>query len=482
MSKFLKLLSVLAIFALVLAACAPATPATEAPADETEAPVEETEAPVEETEAAATEAAGEPVEIRWYIGLGTGGSPEQVEQEQAIVDDFNAEHDDIELVMEVVENQQATNILATQIAAGEGPDIIGPTGILGLYNFQQNLLDITPLIESAGYSLDDFDPSMVEYYQFGPGGGQAGLPFAIFPSALWYNKDLFDEAGLAYPPHEYGAPYVTADGEELPWNIETMEMLATQLTVDANGNTADSPDFDPENIVQFGFDMQWTPGRGQAVLFGSGSLVDADGNAQIPDHWREFWVWFYDAVWVDHIVPNAAYSASDLLAQGNTFSSGNIAMMPQNLWFTCCAGEVNWDVAAIPEYNGVATAKLHADTFAILDQTENPEAAFEVLTYLVDERALDMLTIYGGFPAKLSLQEEFMNNRREAFPEVDFDVFLAGLDHIDVPNHEEGLPNLQAANERLNAFQTQYLSEEGLDINAEIDTLLEHKEKELLAV
>jgi len=470
MSKLLKVLSVLAIFALVLAACA-APSATPAATDEPDAEVTDAPATEPPTEP-AVEPTGEAVEIRWYIGLGTGGSPEQVEQEQAIVDDFNAEHDDIELVMEVVENQQATNILATQIAAGEGPDIIGPTGILGLYNFQQNLLDITPLIESSGYDLSDFDPSMVEYYQFGPQGGQAGLPFAIFPSALWYNVDLFDEAGLAYPPHEYGAPYVTAEGEELPWNIETMEMLATQLTVDANGNTADSPDFDPENIVQFGFDMQWTPGRGQAVLFGSGSLVAEDGSAQIPEHWREFWRWFYGAIWEDHIVPNAAYAASDLLAQGNTFSSGNIGMMPQNMWFTCCAGEVNWDVAAIPEYNGTATAKLHADTFAILDQTENPEEAFTVLLYLVDERALDLLTIYGGFPAKISLQEEFMNQRREAFPNVDFDVFLAGLDHIDVPNHEEGLPNLQAANERLNAFQTQYLSEEGLDIDAEIDTLL----------
>ena len=36
-----------------------------------------------------------PIEIRWFVGLGTGTSPEQREGQQAIVDDFNASQDEI---------------------------------------------------------------------------------------------------------------------------------------------------------------------------------------------------------------------------------------------------------------------------------------------------------------------------------------------------------------------------------------------------
>jgi hypothetical protein len=69
-----------------------------------------------------------------------------------------------------------------------------------------------------------------------------------FVSVIYYNRDLFDAAGLAYPPHEYGQPY--ADGSE--WTIDKMEELAMLLTLNAHGNDATSPDFDPGLAVQWG--------------------------------------------------------------------------------------------------------------------------------------------------------------------------------------------------------------------------------------
>ena len=52
---------------------------------------------------------------------------------------------------------------------------------------------------------------MVQFYTDAT-EGQLGLPFAIFPTFLSYNKELFDEAGLNYPPAEYGEPYIMPDG------------------------------------------------------------------------------------------------------------------------------------------------------------------------------------------------------------------------------------------------------------------------------
>ncbi|HYN88485.1 MAG TPA: extracellular solute-binding protein, partial [Ardenticatenaceae bacterium] len=165
--KFIALLSILAI---VLAGCGGAhTPApapttqqeaapTEAPAAEeeeaepTEAPMEEpTEAPAEEaTEAPEAEAAPteEPtvlqtavpaeegkVQVRWFVGLGTGTDPAQIEVENQVVEAFNASHPDIQLVLEVVDYDAARDTLSTQIASGNPPDIVGPVGVNGAEAF-----------------------------------------------------------------------------------------------------------------------------------------------------------------------------------------------------------------------------------------------------------------------------------------------------------------------------------------------------------
>ena len=42
---------------------------------------------------------------------------------------------------------------------------------------------------------------------------------------LFYHRDMFDEAGLEYPPHAYGDPYIL-DGEEVTWDMDTLAELA----------------------------------------------------------------------------------------------------------------------------------------------------------------------------------------------------------------------------------------------------------------
>jgi multiple sugar transport system substrate-binding protein len=173
-------------------------------------------------------------------------------------------------------NDVAYDTLATQIAAGNAPDIVGPVGIRGRDSFKGAWLDLQPFIEANNYDLSDFDPAMVEFYQVQE-EGQLGIPFAIFPSFVIYNQDLFDEAGLPYLPTEYGQPYVDENGNELEWNMDTLRDLAMKLTVDSNGLDATEAGFDNQNIVQFGFMNQWTDPRGIGTFFGSGSLLADDG-------------------------------------------------------------------------------------------------------------------------------------------------------------------------------------------------------------
>lgn len=445
------------------------------PAAEEEAVVEEVV--VEEEEAAAPV---EKIEVRWFVGLGAGSDEGTFEAQKAVVDEFNASQDKIELKLEIVDNDVAYDTLAIQIAAANAPDIVGPVGIRGRDSFYGAWLDLTSLIEENNYDLSVYDPALVDFYLVKE-EGQLGIPFGIFPSFIVYNLDLFDEAGLNYPPANYGENYVMPDGTEAEWNMDTLREVSMLLTVDANGNDATSPDFDSENIVQFGFLNQWTDPRGIGTFFGAGSLVADDGvTAQIPETWQAAWKWNYDGMWTDWFIPNGPYGAADFLqGAGGPFSSGNLAMIHIHTWYVASwalADVANWNLAATPSYNGVVTSKMHADTFGIPKGSKNPEAAFEVLTFMLSEEiAPKLLTIYGGMPARLALQDTFLDDHTEAnFPgreDINWDVAVAGMAYPDNPNHESWMPSFQETTDKYNEYWNTWANTAGLDMDAEIAEL-----------
>jgi multiple sugar transport system substrate-binding protein len=417
----------------------------------------------------SVEAQGDPVVINWYVGLGTGGNAEQIDAQNQIVENFNASHDNIELVLEIVDNEIAYDTLKTKMAAGDAPDIVGPVGIRGANTFPGVWLDLQPLVDASGYDLSQYPDSLVDFYR--EADGLVGLPFAVFPQVIYYNRDLFDEAGLDYPPHAFGEAY--ADGE--PWDFAKARELAMILTVDANGNDANSPDFDPDNIVQFGFAEQWLGDtRRLATMFGSGSIIDENGQAQMPENWRASLQWTFDGQWVDHFIPNSDQEGSDLLAAGNPFDSGNVAMAQTFLWYTCCIANVeNWDMAVVPSYNDVYTAALHADTFRIMNTTEHPEEAFEVLSYFLGEGSGDLLQAYAALPAREEERESFFANLDEQYPQgVDWNVVIESLAYPDIPSHEASMPNIAEADARLAQFSSLFRTDGSIDMDAEIETLL----------
>ena len=434
--------------------------------------------------AASLAQAQDPVRIRWYVGLGAGTDAPLVAAQEAIVADFNESQDAIEVVLEIVDNAQAYDVLSTQIAAGNAPDIVGPMGIRGRASFPGAWLDLSSLIEANNYDLSDFDPALIDFYRV-EGEGQLGIPFAVFPSFLMYNADLFDEGGIPYPPSAYGESYVDWEGNEHEWNIDTLSEVAKILSVDINGNDATMDEYDTQNIVQFGYGSQFTDVRGRATLFGAGNFVDAEGNAVIPDAWREAEQWYHNAMWEDYFMPNAVYSGSEIMGGGsaNWFDTGNMGMITIHLWYLGW-GTANldaaWDFGPVPSYNGATTAKLHADTFSIMKGSENPQAAFEVLSYLLGDRASDLTSLYGGMPARLSLQSDFIERtvaaQSEAYPDVDWanlnwDVVLAGLQYPDNPNHEEGMPSFLEASARYGEYGQLVDNNADEDVDAALDAL-----------
>jgi multiple sugar transport system substrate-binding protein len=469
----------LAVFAIVATACTGSSaspPASGAASAAASSEASTAASQVAASQGPATIPPGGPVEIRWYCCLGGGEAPEQKAVEDKVVKDFNASHPNIKLTFEVVTYDQANGQLATEIQSGNPPDIVGPVGIGGANAFHGKWLDLAPLIQKTNYDLSGFPSNVVDIYKLDE--GQVGIPFAIYPSALFYRKGLFEEAGLDEPPHKYGEQYKMPDGTMVDWNYDTIRQVAKLLTVDKNNKDATQPTFDPKKIAQWGLELQRDDLRGMGAYFGAGSLVGADGKtAQIPEAWKAAWKFYYQSIWTDHIsVTGPQFESKDINPNDYPFFAGNTAMSENFLWATYGLSDLDdWDLAALPSYNGKVTAAFNADTFRIMKSTKHPEEAFEVLKYLLGDAAGDLLKAYGGFPARTDEQAAGIEALQSQFKnKVDWQVAVDGIQYADNPNFEAPMP---AYNESLGLvgsggkYLTNWGNKSGLDMDKEIDNL-----------
>jgi multiple sugar transport system substrate-binding protein len=462
----------------------PATPEASEPATATP---EITPAPTPVIVAPASIPPGATV-LRWYCCLGAGDAPEQVEVEKKAIDDFNATHEDIKVVGEFVIYAQAYDQLAAEIAANNPPDIVGPVGFGGANAFPDRWLDLGPLIEKNNYDLSQFESSTVDFFKVGD--TQVGIPFAIYPSELYYQHGMFEEIGLADPPHKYGEKYTVtgdagaaafgvADGTQVEWNYDTVRTLAKLLTVDENNVDATQAGFDPDKIAQYGFEPQRDDLRGLGAFWGAGSLAAADGKTvQIPDQWASAWKAFYNGIWTDHSIADGSKFNDQTVwnPDGVPFCNGKVAMAENFLWSTYClsaAGD-DWNIAAIPAHNGTQTAAFNADTFRIMKSTQNPDAAFTFLTYLLGQASGELTQVYGAMPAREDGRQAFFDTLSEGFDvqnPIDWQVATDGIEHADIPNFESPIPAYNETVATLVTYRSRWDSTPGLDMDQQLEAL-----------
>lgn len=474
--KSYTLFALLVVLAMVFSACGKKAEPTAKPVEPTKAAeVKATEVKVEPTVAPVEPVTTGKTQVRWFVGLGTGTDPEQQKIQQEVVDEFNKSQDKIELVLEVVAYNAARDTLATQIAAGNGPDIVGPVGWSGSNAFKGQWLDMAPLIEKTKYDTTVFNQALVKFYQTDE--GTVGLPFAVFPAMVFYQKGMFDEAGLAYPPAKYGDKY-TLDGKEVEWNYETLTQVAKLLTIDKNGKNATEDGFDATAIVQYGYVPQYQSPPHIGAFWGAGlPTMSADGKTvEIPEQWVAAWQWYYDGMWGKQpFIPVGTVVQSAEYGTGNPFDSGKVAMAITHMWYTCCISNAgtNWDLGALPSYNGEVHGRVDADTLRIWKGTKNPDAAFEVLSYLIGPGSLKLLATYGGMPGRTADQDAFFATKAEQFPFVtNWDVVKAGLSYPDVPSAEGYMPNWNKAWDRIDNFGKLMAADGKIDFKAEVDKLI----------
>jgi multiple sugar transport system substrate-binding protein len=420
-----------------------------------------------------------PAALRWYCCLGTGEDPTQQPVEKKVADDVATVFPGTSLKFEVVTYDSARNTLATEISGGNSPDIVGPNGIGGLAAFSGQWLDLGPYIQKSNYDLSQFNQANVDFYKSDK-EGEIGIPFDLYPSMVWYKNDDFTEAGLNPPPHQYGAKYQMPDGSMVDWNYDTLKQIALKLTVDKSGKDATDPAFDKAHIVQYGFEPQRDDLRGLGAYWGAGNLSGgADGKTvTIPDAWKAAWKFFYDGMFGPQpfIMTGQVYNSQEFNGGGYAFFSGRVAMSENFLWTTYGVADAgkDWDLAAIPSYNGTITSPLNADTFAILNSSKNPDAAFSVLTYMLGDASDQLLQAYGGMPARPDKQDAFFTTlgQSDGFPkQVDWQVVKDSVQYADHPNFEAPMPKYNETLDILSKYMSKWTTTPGLNMDTEINAL-----------
>ncbi|HEX3054148.1 MAG TPA: extracellular solute-binding protein [Aggregatilineaceae bacterium] len=420
--------------------------------------------------------AQEPVTIKIFVGVGTGYLPEQQAAQVALADAWNAAHEDIKVEFEFHDNDTARDELLTRISAGDPPAIVGPAGVRSVYETSELWADISSYVEAdaAELALDDFDATSFGLYELGD--KTIALPLGVYPSFVYVNETLFEEAGVELPPTDYDA-----------WTWADLQAKAISVTQDANGVYADEEGFDPTAIEVYGYYPFWTNFRASFQVFSpadAGVILNDDGtvtaNFASPEM-LEACNFYHNGIFVDTFIPTA--DAEGAIGEGvtNPFVSGRVAMGVSHTWLfggmqtaiTEGAFTDSWNVYPVPQAaNGVTTARVHADTFAILDAFENKDAAWQVLKWLsAPEQALELCKVYGCLPARLSIRGEWEATWLEAFPQLNLDVVYGALEYLDAPNHEGYMPNYARAWDALELFWNTLRSDETVDCQAGLEAL-----------
>ena len=320
----------------------------------------------------------------------------KVDTIDTLIENFEAENPGITVEQQTFPYDAFQQQVAAAVPAGQGPDVV---------NLFYGWL---PAWADAGYLVplpkDVFDPATIES-DFIPTVQAAsyndsywGLPTAVRNLALFYNQDMFDEAGISSPPETW----------------DEFIQVAKQLTVGENGRFEQigygiAPDGQDHNLVR------------EVLVRQFGGAPYSDDNRQVTynsPEGKEAFAFYTNWVTDDMIgVPNFVPGGSSGSAAGyrTGFLAERIAMVIDGSFAIDTFNEgadFNWSVAELPVLEQGGT-QANFSSFWMNGLTpqaeENPErlaAAAKFLEYLTSEEAMQMwLENTGELPSRTSLAE-----------------------------------------------------------------------------
>ncbi len=307
--------------------------------------------------APASDAAGDASAAQATVRVMTFFAYDNPEVEQAVVDAFEAANPGINVELELTNYNDIFTKFQTQVAGGTAPDVIS-MNFENLRSFATRGA-VEPLTDRI--AADDFDTSI--YYpntldMHTVDGTVYGLPATFSDNVLYYNKDMFDAAGIAYPDDT--------------WDWAKLQEVGAQFVQDEDGDGV---------VDVYGYGPAWWP----MYLFMWGSnILTADGSAcalTSPEALEALNA--YAGLFVDGgISANKAAEAT----QGNydRFVAGKLAMFSAGPWavrpFNDSITNFTWDIAHGPS-GAVDGTFLYSNSYAIPADAENKDAAWEFIKF-----------------------------------------------------------------------------------------------------
>ncbi|HXF63393.1 MAG TPA: sugar ABC transporter substrate-binding protein [Caldilineaceae bacterium] len=340
-------------------------------------------APSPETGAEAAPATEEVTLVYWAL-QGENGDNNLV---RGVIDPFHEQHPDINIDFQEVPWDGYYEKYQTLSAAGQAPDIafvsaawIQDFARLGI------ALNLDPFVEKTGvFGPEDADKyflNTLDGLRYPRGGSLYAIPYEWVTIVFYYNKDIFDAAGEAYPTND--------------WTYDQIVEVGDRLTRRSG-----------DQVEQFGFISHWDYSILDSSLHANGGdILNEDYSEALLDSPQnvETVQWWVDLIHEHQIAPLPAEFAEG--GPTSFFSSGRVAMAILGVWGIQEFREqasFNWDIAMLPKGKELQTAVQWPNQYAINAKTAHPDEAFTFAMFAIrPDRPADTVGI-GKVPVVKSM-------------------------------------------------------------------------------
>lgn len=256
-----------------------------------------------------------------------------------------------------------------QAAAGDAPDIMYTTEqYVPVFAAKGALLDLTPLADADDqFSLDDYYQNLVDFYSYE--NRLVGLPRLFSPYVLWYNLNMFDAKGLAYPDDN--------------WDWNSFLEAAIQLAGDSDGD-GQKDTWAYECTAHNNGWMPWVWSNG-------GELMNEDYTQFLLDQDQalEGLQFYLDLMYEHSVAPQLTLQENSLITPFG-FSTGSVAMVENARFMLPLYTQIEdfkFDIAPVPKGAAGRVTTMPTGGFSAAVGAKHPRETWECIKFLTGPEA-----------------------------------------------------------------------------------------------
>ncbi len=345
----------------------------------------------------SSSAAAQDVTITYTNFISNGGNEDNL---ATIVKAFEDANPGVTVKVTTLAYPDYGTALQTDLAAGTVSDVFDVE--YASYGAYQSAGVLAPL---KGFDASVYTPSLLETYQ--TDGTQYALPSSFSDVVLFYNKDLFDAAGVDYPTSS--------------WTWADEKAAADKLTDTASGVWGD---YQPISYYEFYKALeqngaQFLSADGKSVAFNTPAGVEA-------------------AQWLigksGTTMPTAEQGAGTPDFDTNLFTTGKLAMWHTGIWNFSKAADagLNWDIAVEPGNTTPASA-MFSNALGVSATSKHVEQATAFAAFLSGSQEAAKVRIDAGWELPPISDQSVLSAYLEQGDPANRQAVFDALEHVALP-------------------------------------------------